>query len=288
MKNGGKLVIEFIKKSRKGKLYCVFGVLYLLAIIFVANDAWLYSTPIAKLTKVEISVSGEETGTRGAKEKKYKQNIQGVILNGENKGKTISFTNEYTYTGMMKQPYHRGDKVLLNGTSKRMGSGIRGLKRDTELMILVGFLMFVLITIAGRQGALTILTVIFNVAVFAIGFWKAGDTSNVLEMCSRLVLLFAVITLVGLNGIHKKTWAALFTTLIVLVMIMGIFDVVIHHAEDLDYSTMEYLGSIENPDEIFHAEILISGLGAIMDVAVAIAASLSEIIEKKPEVTFLE
>ena len=127
-----------------------------------------------------------------------------------------------------------------------------------------------------------------KVAVFAIGFWKAGDTSNVLEMCSRLVILFAVITLVGLNGIHKKTWAALFTTLIVLVMIMGIFDVVIHHAEDLDYSTMEYLGSIDNPDEIFHAEILISGLGAIMDVAVAIAASLSEIVEKKPEVTFLE
>lgn len=98
---------------------------------------------------------------------------------------------------------------------------------------------------------------------------------------------FAVITLVGLNGIHKRHGQH-FTTLIVLVMIMGIFDVVIHHAEDLDYSTMEYLGSIENPDEIFHAEILISGLGAIMDVAVAIAASLSEIVEKKPEVTFLE
>jgi uncharacterized membrane protein len=272
-------MLEFVKQSKKRKLYCILGILYLLCIIFVANDAWLYSTPIAKLTKVETSVSGEETGTRGTKEKKYKQNIQGVILNGENKGKTISFTNECTYTGMMKQPYHKGDKVLLNGTSKRMGSGIRGLKRDTELMILVGFLMFVLITIAERQGALTILTVIFNVAVFAIGFWKAGDTSNVLEMCSRLVILFAVITLVGLNGIHKKTWAAFFTTLIVLV---------IHHAEDLDYSTMEYLGSIENPDEIFHAEILISGLGAIMDVAVAIAASLSEIVEKKSEVTFLE
>lgn len=281
-------MLEFVKQSKKRKLYYILGILYLLCIIFVANDAWLYSTPIAKLTKIETSVSGEETGTRGTKEKKYKQNIQGVILNGENKGKTISFTNEYTYTGMMKQPYHKGDKVLLNGTSKRMGSGIRGLKRDTELMILIGFLMFILITIAGRQGALTIVTVIFNVAVFAIGFWKAGDTSNVLEMCSRLVILFAVITLVGLNGVHKKTWAALFTTLIVLVMIMGIFDVVIHHAEDLDYSTMEYLGSIENPDEIFHAEILISGLGAIMDVAVAIAASLSEIVEKKPEVTFLE
>ena len=101
-------MLEFIKQSKKRKLYCILGILYLLCIIFVANDAWLYSTPIAKLTKVETSVSGEETGTRGTKEKKYKQNIQGVILNGENKGKTISFTNEYTYTGMMKQPYHKG------------------------------------------------------------------------------------------------------------------------------------------------------------------------------------
>ena len=39
------------------------------------------------------------------------------------------------------------------------------------------------------------------------------------------MILFAVITLVGLNGVHKKTWAAVFTTLIVLVIIMGIFDV---------------------------------------------------------------
>ncbi|MCQ5258610.1 YibE/F family protein, partial [Mediterraneibacter faecis] len=57
-------------------------------------------------------------------------------------------------------------------------------------------------------------------------------------MCSWLVILFAVITVVGLNGIHKKTWAAVFTTLIVLVIIMAIFDVVIHHAEDLVYSSM--------------------------------------------------
>ena len=44
-------------------------------------------------------------------------------------------------------------------------------------------------------------------------------------------------------------------------MIMGIFEVVISHTAELDYSTMEYLGSIDNPDEIFHAEILLSGLG---------------------------
>ena len=51
---------------------------------------------------------------------------------------------------------------------------------------------------------------------------------------------------------------------------------------------MEYLGSIDNPDDMFHAEILLSGLGAIMDVAVAIAAALGEIVKQKPDVTFLE
>ena len=51
---------------------------------------------------------------------------------------------------------------------------------------------------------------------------------------------------------------------------------------------MEYLGlrNIENTEEIFHAEIILSGLGAVMDVAVAISAALSEIIEKKSNVTF--
>ena len=46
--------------------------------------------------------------------------------------------------------------------------------------------------------------------------------------------------------------------------------------------------SIDNPDEMFHAEILLSGLGAIMDVSVAISAALSEIVRKKPDVTFFE
>ena len=103
-----------------------------------------------------------------------------------------------------------------------------------------------------------------------------------------MVLFFAIATLIGLNGLHRKTWAALLSTLCILAMIMGIFEVVISHTAELDYSTMEYLGSIDNPDEIFHAEILLSGLGAIMDVAVAIAAALSEIVTKRPEVTFRE
>ena len=142
--------------------------------------------------------------------------------------------------------------------------------------------------IAGKKGLLTIVTVGINIVIFTAGFLKSGDDADVVAICNKMVIFFAIATLIGLNGIHRKTWAALLSTICVLAMIMGIFDVVISHSAELDYSTMEYLGSIDNPDEIFHAEILLSGLGAIMDVAVAIAVALSEIVTKRPEVTFRE
>ena len=288
MKKLSQNIIGYIKQSKKRKIHCIFGLVYILAVLFVMNDAWLYKTPVAKLTKVETRMTGEGKSTRGTKEKKYEQSIQGVVLNGKNKGKKVSFSHEFTYTGMLKQGYHRGEKVFLNGSKDEVGSGIRSVKRDTEIVILLGFLLLLLLVVTGRQGALTIGTVIINLVIFFVGFWKYGDSANVLSICNKLVLLFAAVTLIGLNGINRKTWAALLSTICVLAIIMGIFDLVLKHAEELDYSTMEYLGSIDNPDEMFHAEILLSGLGAIMDVAVAISVALSEIVRKKPNVKFLE
>lgn len=289
MKQVATKITEYVKKSKRAKLYGVFGLIYLIAVIFVMNDAWLYQTPIAKLTKVETSIAGENKSTRGTQEIKYKQKIRGgVILNGTNKGKIVDFSNEYTYTGMLKQKYHKGDKVLLNGSESNVGSSIQSVKRDTELVVLLGLLIFALMTIAGKKGVLTIITVGINIVIFSAGFLKSGDDADVVAICNKMVLFFAIATLIGLNGLHRKTWAALLSTLCILAMIMGIFEVVISHTAELDYSTMEYLGSIDNPDEIFHAEILLSGLGAIMDVTVAIAAALSEIVTKRPEVTFRE
>ena len=278
MKKYGKKISRYLMKNKRGRFYCVAGVLYLLAILFVMNDAWLYQTPIVKVTKVVTIVEGKSKSTRGTEETKYKQSLYGKIINGEDKGKEVRIANEYTTTEMADQKYHKGDRVFYKGSS------IIGVKRDTMLVVMLGFLALLLLGIAGRQGGLTIITAMMNILIFVIGFWTADDTSEILSVCSRLILFFAVVTLVGLNGIHRETFAALLTTLCVLLMIMGIFDLVMQHMEELDYSTMEYLGSIDNPDEIFHAEILLSGLGAIMDVAVAISVALSEIVEQKPEV----
>ena len=278
-------ITEYVKKSKRAKLYGVFGLIYLIAVIFVMNDAWLYQTPIAKLTKVETSVAGESKSTRGTQEIKYKQKIRGVILNGTNKGEIVDFSNEYTYTGMLKQKYHKGDKVLLNGSENNVGSSIQCVKRDTELIILLGLLILVLMMIAGKKGLLTIVTVGINIVIFTAGFLKSGDDADVVAICNKMVIFFAIATLIGLNGIHRKTWAAVLSTLCVLFLIMMLFDFSIHRYGDLDYSNLEYLGSMSNSADIFWTDIMLTGLGAIMDVTVTISAATGEIVRKNPSVS---
>ena len=75
MKEYGKKISRYLMKNKKGRFYCVAGVLYLLAILFVMNDAWLYQTPIVKVTKVVTIVEGKSKSTRGTEETKYKKSV---------------------------------------------------------------------------------------------------------------------------------------------------------------------------------------------------------------------
>lgn len=277
-----------IKRFKIRKIYFVILAVYMAAVIFTMNDAWLYSVPVAKITDIKTKVSGQLEGTGKTKENQYKQEIEAVLLNGKEKGKNIKLSNEYTYTGALGQAFHEGDKVLLNGTVNNIGKGIRSLKRDTILVSLIGFILFLVWFLGGKKGIYTILSLCVNTIVFGIAFWKFSDISDILPFCNILVTFFTVATLVLLNGINRNTIAAILTTLCVLACIMGLWDFLLKYVQEPDYSTIEYMGlrSIDNPEEIFKAEILFSGLGAIMDIAVAVSAALEELAQKKKELSF--
>lgn len=287
MQNQLKKSMSILSTTRKRKIYCVLVLFYLLLLVFVANDAWLYHSSIAKLTEVHTKKNGSTKGARGKEEARYRQVMSGILLNGKYRGKRISLSNEYSYSGVVDQKYHKGDQVLIGGDGKGASGSIKSLKRDVHLVALVGALFLLLFILSGKKGVLTICTIAVNIGIFAVGFSRFMEGEDILDICSLMSLLFAVGTLIFLNGFHRKTWAAILSTLCVLAAIMGIFDVVITHTEELDYSTMEYLGNLDNPGDVFRAEVMLAGLGAIMDVAVTISSALGEIIQKKPEVTFL-
>ena len=66
---------------------------------------------------------------------------------------------------------------------------------------------------------------------------------------------------------------------------MALFEFSIQFFGDLDYSNLEYLGSMSNSADIFWTDIMLTGLGAIMDVAVTISAATGEIVRKNPDVS---
>lgn len=263
-------------------------ILYLMVVIFVENDAWLYKMPIVKITKVSEEEKTILDAARNQKEVYYEQTLTGILQNGTRKGKGVILRNEYSYSGVLDQKYHKGDKVFVGVSGKSLSGGIKGIKRDGYLVVLLGGLLLLLLVVSGKNGLLTIGTFVVNLMIFGIGFARFLKGEDLFRVCNVLAVSFTLATLILLNGFRRKTWAAICSALCVLVLIMWLFDVVTLHMPELDFSTMEYLGSLDNPDDLFRAEIMLSGLGAIMDVTVTISTAMEEIVKKNSRASFLQ
>ena len=240
--------------------------MYILVLLFVANDAWIYKTPIAKITHVKEEQTASRKAVRGGKELYYKQTMEARILNGTEKGQNIVLKNTYTSSMITGQKYHKGDKVLLNSNGGKATGTIKTLKRDTYLAAIFG-------------------VILFNLVIYSAGFLLYLRGYDILRVCNVLAVVFTLVTIFFLTGLDRKTVAAILSTLCVLALIMGIFLFTMNHTAALDYSMMEYLGSTEHPEDVFVAEVLFAGLGAIMDVAVTLSAAMGELIRKKPDIS---
>ena len=154
-----------------------------------------------------------------------------------------------------------------------------------ESAFLAGGLFFLLICIKGKPGIYTIISLILNTIIFAFGFQAFMKGENILNICNVIAFLFSITTLICLNGIHRKTWASVISTICILFLIMALFEFSVQFFGDLDYSNLEYLGSMSNSADIFWTDIMLTGLGAIMDVSVTISDATGEIVRKNPDVS---
>lgn len=269
---------------------CIMLFIYFAIILFVSFDAWLYKIPLAKVTEVRTEEKEREDGTRGGEEVHYRQFLKGVVLNGEHKKETIQLKNEYAESEVTSQKYQKYDKVFVEIREKAntLSGNIKGLKRDTGVVALLGLLILLLFVVTKKQGVRTVFTVGVNIAIYMVGFAFFLNGKDVLKICNVMVLTFTIGTLLLLNGVNRRTLASVLSTLCVLAVIMGLFHFVMGMAGETDYATMEYLGSLDNPSELFEAEVMLAGLGAIMDVTVTISATLGELVRKRPSIRWKE
>lgn len=220
------------------------------------------------------------------------------LLDGEDKGKEVLASQSGDiYSAGTEKAVEPGDKIIVfhytadqYGTDWVFGSYVRF---DTILIVAAAF--FVLLLIFGRaKGLSTMISLSFTcMAIFFVYIPSILNGYNIylttLITCGFITIMTILIT----NGWSRKSLATILGCLFG-VLVAAILSVILDRVLCLTGFTDEhsiyltYL-SAKNPinlNAIIFGSIVLGSLGAVMDVAMDIASSLSEIREHKPNISF--
>lgn len=73
--------------NTKKIIFIVIFMVFIISLIFVYNDDFLYSNQIIKITKIDTINEETSQNSLGLEEKYYTREITGIITNGNQKGK---------------------------------------------------------------------------------------------------------------------------------------------------------------------------------------------------------
>ncbi len=253
-------------------------ILSIFTLVFVYNDDFLYSKPIMKITNIETVKEYKEENELGLEEKYYIKKITGTITNTKDKGKTKTLEYEETYSSVVTDKYKTGDKVILAGNDIN-------LKRDFYIALMVVIFINLIYIVGSYKGLLSILSVVLNMIVFYIGLSLYFKGINLLLLCVIEMIIFSILSLVLASGVNKKTLSAIISV-IVSTFMMLILLLIIVNTNGYKGINMTELSFLTVPaEDVILPELLIGSVGAIMDVAITISSSLSELIEKNKKIS---
>lgn len=221
------------------------------------------------------------------------------VLSGELKGKTITASQVIdTLQGVLRKEVEPGDKILVSKVANNETGAYDWVAGDyvrTDMLIILGIVFVVLLILFGRmKGANTIISLVFTCsAVFAV-FIPAVLSGKNIYFWSIIVCAFIILmSLIVVYGANIKSLAAgigCFGGILlssVLTVSMGKVFLITGLTDD----DAVYLRLL-NPDRpidlkaIIFASVIIGALGAVMDVSVSMASSLTEVKEASQDTSF--
>lgn len=262
--------------------YLILFLLSLLIIIFVNNNYKYYDMTIIKIK--ELKNINEKSGT-------LIQEAKGIVKNGKYKDQVIKFKNEITVSGVYDDKLNHTSEVFveLSKDGKSVKS-IIGIKRDKYLVIMLVLFINLIIIIGKKKGLMTLLSLIFNVllSIFATLYYvKYNALGNMLLFFIPISLIFIISSLLICHGFSLKTKTAVTSSIISLLVSFGLSFIILSiYSNSINYWNIDYIEKVSDFKGIFYLGILLSGLGAIMDIAITMASSINELINKDPNISY--
>lgn len=255
------------------------------SILFVYNDHFLYKRPILKIDRIVEKKEISEMNN----EEHITQYIYGTIKNGKYKGKKVKVMNHTSTSGVFDDQIHKNSELFVElhkGSTDAVG--ISQIKRDKYLVILCLIFIDSIVLVAGNKGFKTLFSLFVNILISAGAiflFQKHARTWNMLILYMLVSVLFITLSLYITNGKHKKTLAAILSSIVSMFVSFSLALLIIKiYQKPIPYWTLEYIEAVHDYENFFFVTILLSGLGAIMDIAITISSSLNELIVKDPSI----
>lgn len=266
--------------------YIIMFIFSLSIIIFTFNNYWLYKNPVLKITEVSKDVSriGENN------EIYYIEKVTGIIQNGEHKGKILSTENYSTTSKVYDDTLYVGSDLIveLNNDGTNILS-IVNIKRDKFIVTLLILFINLILIVGKTQGFKTLLSLIINIiiSIFAIFIYRKNfDKINILLLFLPISIFFIIFSLYCTNGHSKKTFAAIISAIISLLISFTLAYILIEiYNDSIPFWFMDYAEAISDYKNLYFVNILLCGLGAIMDIAITLSSSLNELIEKNSKIS---
>ena len=226
------------------------------------------------------------------------QEVKIKILEGSHKGEehTTNYILSYDIEGkILAYELEEGDKVwiqLTENTDGTIGIAVENVVRQNYIIIMV-LVFFASIILIGRkkgiQAILGLVVTILAVYFILVKSIYAGKSPILMSVITSAIIIISTLIIIG--GVNKKVLTAAIGTF-GGVLVAGIFSAIFGYltkmsgaCEDAVQLSINASSINFNFRELLFAGIIISALGACMDVGMSISSSLDEIKAKTPDIS---
>lgn len=249
------------------------------------------NTEFAKAVVTEVSNENLQTGTDG--NIGDSQEVTLLIKSGSYKGETVSGynMNGYLYGANCKE----GTKVIvrISEYAGQLSANVYNYDREFEIAALILAFFVLMWLVGGKKGINSIAALIFTfivVIMMYVPMMYIGISPFWVAVVS--VILITIITHVLIADFQVKSMSSMLGT-ICGVVVAGIIALIFGETANVngynvdEIENLVYIGqnSKLNIGGMLFSGILISSLGAVMDVAMSVSSSLNEIQLNRPDIS---
>ena len=217
------------------------------------------------------------------------------ITSGQYKGQSMQVSN---YVGpLYSVPLKVGDSAVLIISTYKDGTHLGTVyeyNRFIPILIVIGLFVLATVIVGGKTGAKSLLGLLLTLAtLFYILIPALMKGAPTLFTTFLVCAYITIVSLAILGGLSKKTVCAMLGTIsgTGLAMIFGIISQTLLRINGMRIPDAEALLQLQQTGVPIHingllvAGVIISALGAVMDVAMSISSALTEVHAANPSLT---